>query len=389
MEILYIPQLSMYDKKTGKLTPEADGNLNMMQNFINEWHKYKPNDNFNILLPSEIMWWPDRIKGNKKRLYYKDYVISSRINRFNFPMKEISNLIECIEKPELIITDVIELVGNIKAMFKVNFGYIPKIISNIRHVDENINYDYIWRVIDGIDNSNYCTILSESMRGLLLEQLEDCLPFHMIESFKEKLEVFEPSVSKDELFKDLEGYKIDDSKKIITFPGRLSKGEESRTNYDKFIEAINKLREIRQDFEVYFTDPNNSINPHFIKTRDWIKTINKDRKEFKNLLNKTDIIVSLMNIQGFGGISIREALQYGCLPILPYVHEYKRMQANDFPGFIKGELTIESLVEKLNWALDNCWEEDFNRMKYAEQFTIESQMKNLITKLEVIINDKA
>lgn len=171
-------------------------------------------------------------------------------------------------------------------------------------------------------------------------------------------------------------------KKVITFPGRLSKGEESRTNHDKFQEAIQILREKRQDFEVYLTDPNSAINDF---RPEWVKTIKKDRYEFLNLLDKTDIVVSLMDIQGFGGISIREALLFGCTPIIPYQHEYTKMAPKDYNGFIKDNITVEKLVEKLNWALDNYTFYDFTQN--GMQFTVEKQMKNIMNQLEVIIND--
>jgi hypothetical protein len=122
--ILYYPQMSMYDKQTKELLPAADGNINMMRNTILEWKKYRPDDVFYILLPSELNFSDKLAKilppgtNNAAPLFYDSYVVSARINRFNFPMNEISSILKNI-KIDLLINDVIELTGNFKQMFRI------------------------------------------------------------------------------------------------------------------------------------------------------------------------------------------------------------------------------------------------------------------------------
>jgi hypothetical protein len=391
--ILYIPQLSMYDKKTGKYLPAADGNLNMMKNFINEWLIHKPYDSFGILLPDQpdvVFWFYDNISPKPSKifgLFYNNHVISARINRFNFPMKEISNLINPNMKIDLVINDVPELSRNIIAMFEVNFGYSPKIMSNIHHMDDinedKSKYNYFLRVFDAIECSDYVTILSESMRDMLYDALYHYLNPILAGDLYIKTFVFEPSVSAKELDKYKSMARIWDSKKkIITFPGRLSKGEERRTNWDVFLEAIQQLRDYgRDDFEVYLTDPNNSAN--FDKQPEWLHFIEKDRDQFLRLLHKTDIIVSLMNIQGFGGISIREALQFNCYPVIPYKDEYKLMAPSGHNGFVDDIMAVNLLIYALNTALDEA-KPSFNNYGYAEKFTIEYQMPELLKHMESV-----
>jgi glycosyltransferase involved in cell wall biosynthesis len=398
--ILYIPQLSMYDKQTKKLIPEADGNINMMRNTILEWQKNRPSDNFYVLLPSELSntnkmraILPD---GTKKcyPIFYDNYVVSARINRFNFPMDEFSSLIIKDIKMDLVINDIIELTGNFKQMFKIQFNYEPKIISNIRHLDDNINYSYMYRVIDGIMQSDLVTILSETMKNNIYGQLEDLTNYNLANELFNKIIVFEPSISYNELSK-YKAYKGND-KVIITFPGRLAKGEERRTNWDKFIEAILLLREKRQDFEVYFTDPNNSLNNEIIEQKEWTKTIKKDRDTFLDLLAQTDIIVSLMDVEGFGGISIREALLFDCLPVIPKKDEYKKMAQKDYPGFINSPIDVTDLVGALEWAIIKSvmvkkikrryiWNKPIDFRDYGKQFTIEEQFKNILPKIEEML----
>lgn len=392
MDILYYPQVSMYDKLTGKYLPEADGNINMMRNFIKEWKNHKPNDNFYVLLPKtkEMITYAYDNMYYAKPIFYDNYSKSARTNRFNFPMFEFKTLLDINIRPKLVITDVIELARNFRALFNVELGYNPKIISNIRHVDEidlrNAKYDYTFRVIDGIKTSDYTTILSQSMKDILLKNISYLLHAELVDEVGDNLEVFEPSIS----WKELDQYKVthlpDKENKIITFPGRLNKGEERRTNWDIFQQAILKLREERQDFTVYLTDPNNSMTKEFKENVvDWVKTINKDREQFLELLNETSVIVSLMNIQGFGGISIREGLLMGNTPVIPYNQEYIRMAPSDYKGFIKGEITVDKLVNAMNWALDNYY---LDLGKNAMQFTVEQQMKDLITKVGVILNEQ-
>lgn len=391
--VLYYPQCSMYDKSTKELLPEADGNIAMMRNTILEYKKHRPDDMFYVLLPSELS---DRDKmtailppgtKNAAPIFYHNYVVSARINRFNFPMKEFKEILR-YKKIDLIINDVIELTSNFQQMYNIEFGYKPKIISNIRHLDDVINHYYMHRVIDGINQSDMVTILSDTMKDKLLEQIEIILGERRYES---KIITFEPSISYDELVKyqnNAVAKELD--KVIITFPGRLSKGEENRTNWDKFIEVINMLRKKRQDFEVYFTDPNNSINQHYVEAQDWIKTIDKDRHQFLNLLNKTDIIVSLMDVEGFGGISIREGLLMNCMPIIPHVHEYKKMAPDEnYPGYIDSPIRVNELALALELAIasinQNRQIKKYDYNFYGIQFVVEEQFKKLLPKIKEML----
>lgn len=391
MNILYIPQLSMHDKVTGKYIPESDGNLNMMRNFIKEWKKNRPEDNFFVVLPDQID--TRELNIDCKYFLYKNYVVSARINRFNFPMKELSEQFMHWNF-DLVINDIPELSRNIISMFEVLLGQSPKIMSNIHHMDDindtKTKYNYFMRVFDAIECSDYVTILSESMKDMLDKAMMKYFSLGTRIKFMSKVFVFEPSVSHYELsqLKKSFHYKEED-KKIITFPGRLSEGEDKRTNYNTFLNAIYLLREERQDFVVYLTDPNNVLGIT-INTDFWINTINKDRIQFLNLLEQTDIIVSLMAIQGFGGIAIREALQYGCMPVIPFTGEYKKMKPEYYEGFIEGEITVSKIVDVLNFTLNNA---DYYKqyisadsIKEASKFTIEYQMPQLLKHMEGVLN---
>lgn len=391
--ILYYPQCSMYDKQTKQLLPQADGNINMMRNTILEWKKYRPEDMFFILLPSELKNKLHFILPSSTlkaaALFYDSYVISARINRYNFNMNEISSILKDI-KIDLLLNDVIEVTPNFKQMFKIKLNQEPKIISNIRHVDESDKSDYILDVLSGIIKSDLVTILSESMKPKLRNQLiEACIDVKTANYIVHNIQVFEPSIS----YKEIEPYTrnavIKDKNKVrITFPGRLSKGEERRTNWDKFMQAILKLRGYRYDFEVYFTDPNNCFDGDSLG---WIKTIDKDRNKFLNLLNQTDVIVSLMDVEGFGGISIREALLFNCLPIIPKVHEYKKMAEYYYDGFVESPINVDELVEKLYWIIDEVKvnKKIYDFSLYGMQFTVEEQFKKLLPKIEVLLNEES
>lgn len=397
MNILVYPQLSMYDKQTKKLTPQADGNINMMRNTINEWAKHRPQDKFYILLPSELSFKHVNyfnllnINADYDALFYDSYVVSARINRFNFPMNEFSSILRDI-KIDLLINDVIELTPNFKQMFKIEFSYEPLIISNIRHVDNGLTSPYIYNVIAGIKQSDLVTILSESMITNLKDQIHyyglNKEFINMLFAYH-KLTVFEPSISLAEIEPYTRNAIIKHlDKPIITFPGRLSIGEESRTNWDKFIDAIIILRQKREDFEVYFTDPNNALDNGVIEQQEWTKSIPKNRNAFLNLLNKTDIVVSLMDIEGFGGISIREALLMDCMPIIPYAHEYKKMAPNEnYLGYIFDKVTVEQLVDALDWAIMKVKrkEKPYDYQAYGKQFTVEEQFKKLLPKIEEML----
>lgn len=390
--VLYSTQLSMYDKQTGKLTPAADGNINMMRNTINEWCKHYPEDMFYILLPKELIDFDLNIRGYHTILYYNNYVVSARINRFNFPMNEFSSILKDI-KIDILINDVIELTSNFKQMFNIQFNYKPKIISNIRHLDDVINQFYMFRVVEGILQSDITTILSETMLEKLKEQTKELTGQNIIG--QDNVIVFEPSVSSAEISKYSSSARVFDlDKVIITFPGRLSIGEEGRTNWDKFLKAIGLLRYKRQDFEVYLTDPNNGMASKLeqgLYQENFVHTIPTDRDSFLKLLNKTDIVVSLMDIEGFGGISIREALLMNCMPIIPEVHEYINMAPDDYEFFVDSPIDVDDLENALNYAIiavqvarrridktGGVLKRRFDYVEYGKKFSIEEQFKKLL-----------
>jgi glycosyltransferase involved in cell wall biosynthesis len=243
----------------------------------------------------------------------------------------------------------------------------------------------MFRVLDGIIQSDLITILSDSMRWKLEMQLNEMIG--SCRNLMDKVISFEPSISETEILPYTEAAKIlHEDKIIITFPGRLAKGEEGRTNWDKFIEAILQLRNKRNDFEVYFTDPNNALNNDVIEQQHWTHTIPKNRHTFLNLLNGTDIIVSLMDIEGFGGISIREALLFNCRPVIPYVHEYKKMiEDKTYPGFVQKPITVENLVRCLDWAVSQGHKPSPFYSYEGKQFTVEEQFKKLLPRIEEIL----
>jgi hypothetical protein len=243
----------------------------------------------------------------------------------------------------------------------------------------------MFRVLDGIIQSDLVTILSSTMHSKLELQLREMIG--ACKNILDKVKVFEPSISEAELFKySMNAKQKDLNKVIITFPGRLSIGEERRTNWDKFTSAIWKLRQKRQDFEVYFTDPNNALDIG-TEVSQWTKTIPKDRNTFLNLLNKTDIIVSLMDIEGFGGISIREGLLMDCMPIIPMAHEYKKMAPEHYLGYIY-DAEVNQLVDALEWAIYKVKnrEKPYDYRAYGKQFTVEEQFKKLLPKVEEVLN---
>jgi glycosyltransferase involved in cell wall biosynthesis len=251
----------------------------------------------------------------------------------------------------------------------------------------------MFRVIEGILQSDMTTILSEAMLEKLKEQTKELTGQNIIGH--NNVIVFEPSVSSVEISKYSSSARIFDlDKVVITFPGRLSIGEEQRTNWDKFLKAIGLLRYKRQDFEVYLTDPNNGMPSKLeqgLYQENFVHTIPADRDSFLKLLNRTDIVVSLMDVEGFGGISIREALLMNCMPIIPEVHEYINMAPDDYEFFVDSPIDVDDLENALNYAIiaiqvarrrigktGGVLQRRFDYVEYGKKFSIEEQFKKLL-----------
>jgi hypothetical protein len=79
------------------------------------------------------------------------------------------------------------------------------------------------------------------------------------------------------------------------------------------------------------------------------------------------------------------------MPIIPRVHEYKKMAPTIYPGFIESPIDVIELANKLSWAISAVKEnrtlrnQIYDYEEYGKQFTVEEQFKSLLPKIEELL----
>ena len=156
------------------------------------------------------------------------------------------------------------------------------------------------------------------------------------------------------------------AKQLIVFPNRIT--DPDYTNGLKFIEAMEKLAELRDDFMWTVTNPGqkyvknvelDGIHRNFLLVSEDDLT----RAEYATLLGNATLHCSLFIEEANGGCACREAMHLGSLPIIPFANEYTKLAKPNWPGYfnVNGKgLEIDSLVAAIDEVLNHVdeWEHD-------------------------------
>lgn len=171
----------------------------------------------------------------------------------------------------------------------------------------------------------------------------------------EKVSVFPHGISFDtfdnvDFINIYQEFSINDSKKIISFVGRMSN---ENYIYD-MIDSVKKLSKLRDDFILVFLGAGNEY--------DNIAQIVSDEKlegiiklvgfQPKNIVINTrkQSYASFCLMAGFSLIEACAARR----PVISYdIEWHEELVKNDISGYLIGEGNIEEIVEKLDYLLDN------------------------------------
>ncbi|MHA1755517.1 MAG: hypothetical protein ACTSVV_02020 [Promethearchaeota archaeon] len=362
INILYIPQLTVFNKQNGKCLITADSNIVIMQGIINEFLKQNLPVSFYIIMP-DISLIGDFNESFNKTVFgkennninwitFKYFPSHSFAQRYHFDFKQWEIFKEF--NIDIIINNTAPLTKNLRCLFKL-FGQNPKIISFI-HFFDDIRFkkvpseiSYTLRQLESIFCSDLVVTQSETVK----EQIE----YNFKNIFRGKhninIEVWNCTYSQNEIDK----YKTNEKflKKTIIFPNRLS--STGYSNHKRFFEAVNKIYRKRKDFQVIINNPTSSYTLTQLKKEcQPIIFINKgkflSREKYLNILWKSDIGVALFTQEGHGGVSSKEFAAAECLPVFPKTNEYKFLMPITYKGFVKKDLS--NLEESLNYVLDIC-----------------------------------
>jgi len=350
-KILYILQQSIYNKNEKWLT--ADSNIQMMRGLLKEiHHDFK----WDILIApikdfADIKSYKEIFNSPNVKFIPWKRPISAFDNRYHFDTVEFKKIIEK-GKYDIVWSNISELTRNIKTVLTYAKSQ-AKIIHACYWMDcpcigeekvsKTISYD--WRQFDGAECADVVAFTCGSTKQAFFDNAKRKFNKKYINNIKKKSIIFDFGFSLREILDNYNPEKF--NKATIVFGNRLS--EINYTHHEEVIEAVNKLYKRRKDFQIIFTNPSQKVKwsdlkkkvkPLFVYSE---KPLN--RKEYFDMLTRSDISVSLYFIERYGGCFSREAIGAGLLPVVPKVYEYKRILGNRYPFYTKLN-NLERVLEK-------------------------------------------
>jgi len=353
IRILWYPELSSWNKQTDKVILSADSNGLVLYGFLKFFDK---DTTVTVILPDtdriydcdDIVY--KTIEEKARFIIDIDMFPNSFAQRYTFDFVKLYNLID-LKNYDVLINNEISLTRNWRALQLAQKADKLKIISwfhfvvfpNDLKVDANINYWY--RELDGMLVSDAIFFQGKAVKDEVIKYLE--------RNYKNLAKVIRDkcyNVNFVYSYEDIMEHKIKKSyeKIIIIIPNRISIATRY-SSHDLFIKVLNILAK-KYDFEVWFTNITQSVSTGELK--------NVCKFKFKNLsesrvLNRTEyykklweaniVLVGLQDLHG--GASLREAMAAKCLPIMPYMYEYKNLMPKTYFGYYN--FNVNSLKQSL------------------------------------------
>jgi len=392
MNILYIVQQSIYNNENKWLS--ADSNIQMTMGIVNELI-LKTDWNVDIMLApldqfEDLKDYQNLCLNESPRIRFisRPGPVSAFTNRYHFDAEDFEFILTH-GKYDVIINNIIELTRNIKTVLYDNKLKAKLIVGNYwidcpevgeGKVPQNISYD--WRQIDGAECADLITFTCYSTKKIFFQNLE-----HKFSSKSLSIVLQLKSVIWDFGFsaEELDRYKTNEKfdTPTIVFPNRLS--GINYTHHKEFIQVVNELYDEGLNFQVVFTNPSGKVSWDFLKREvKPLKIISENplsRKEYVELLWKSNIVASLYTIERYGGCANVEAIYCGNYPVMTNFGEYTRRVQKDFNNFVETDLS--NLKEVLKNALTKKPHEKF----YSENKNLVKQNSSYEVVSKYVISD--
>lgn len=380
-------QQSIYD--TQKKWISADSNINMFAGIVSSILELRPNWKFCVLIgvPFKDIENPNQILNHKNVGYIKnDYPVSSVLSRYHFDANKAAKLLDSI-RPDVIWNNIPSITRNWRAVMSelesslclrpllINCNYWIDTKTEPKVADDRVAYGL--RQIDGALAADLVPFTCESTKEIFLREVFFESGLSNQRRVRGNSTIWDFGFSTKEMDKYFVGRRF---KKItIIFPNRLSRI--NYTHHKEFIEAVNSLYKERKDFQVIFTNPSHKISWQWLHENvASLKIIANhilNRKEYVELLWKSDIVVSLYDKERYGGCANVEAIYCDCLPVMTRYGEYETRASKSYPFFVELPLTANKIKDKLNDAIDfvkSC------KIQIKDWTIIESDLKQRIKK---------
>lgn len=409
LNLLYILQQSIYNKKNKWLT--ADSNINMMTGMLREVTRLRPDWHFYILIAklkdfADISSYDEIFKHKNVHFIPYDFPVDAFLNRQNFDVKKFHAMWNKLPSIDVVWNNITELSRNIKT-YLVRAKSDAKLITTCywldapeigqEKVDRSISYD--WRQFDGFECSDLAVFTCHSTADAWRKNALAKFRFGYTSKIIMKSTIWDFGYSESEL----NGYNLvpkklvkeKDGKKTILFLNRLS--GINYTHHQEFIEALQILKGIREDdWQVVMTNPSQKFSAKELQENVpnlWLYQGGKalTREEYVWLLSLGDISVHLFERELYGGCSHRESLYMGNIPVTPKVFEYKRIQGKRYPFYtsVKPSHIADALNKALNFIDKNKsprWLKDMKIRNHESSF--EAISGRVVSDIETLFKEE-
>jgi len=354
---------------------------NLITSLPKDWRYY-------WLIPENIteeqkQWFLD--SNDNISLIPYPYSTSIHQNRYNFYGNVLKKNFPYTKDIDIVLNNQPEVAANLKSFFDNQRRDNPPIFNFFHWIDceESRKFaqelaGYFWREYDGILNAEISYFHNEYAYSLfnymVNKEIKNPYPFYY--SF------FNPPATS---FGSSQIALPD--KKIILFNHRLN----NTTNYKFFIDCIEKLHEIRDDFVVWFTDDSDK-NKSRILEKPYIINRSLSSEEYGYLLSNSYFSVCVHKGYSTWNMAVIDAINANCFTIVPstekvYIDMFKQADLTMYHSN-----TIEDIVSKMNSLLDTPSIELKNRTKEIKRifpnYFSNSCFENIKNNIEISIGKR-
>lgn len=301
-----------------------------------------------IKKPEELAWFTE--SNENVELIPYPYSTSIHQNRYNFSLNTLSKYFSYGYDIDVILNNQPEVSANLRAWAANQRRDIPIIFSFYHWIDcaESSPFGkslsgYIYRQIDGAENSDYIMFHNEYAYNLFQRETDNIMKD---KDFSNKVRFFHPSSTKfTPVPFDLE---VPEDKKIILFNHRLNE----TTRWREVVEIMDKIYKERQDFVLWVTDDSKLKEFEYLKSKPYIKVKSLQDGEYGYVLSKAHF--SICNHRGYStwNMAVIDSIANRCLALIPNREVYQSMFKNSIRHFGRdfahdGNLK-QMIISKLN-----------------------------------------
>ena len=356
LRILVYLNPSNIDKTTHKFRLQGDSGFLLVKNSILALNK-RQNWHFYLLVP-DLECWPDKPKNVTLVPY--PYVNDALNSRFHFDTNALCEYFNNYAHDiDLIWTMLPEQAGALRAFANKRREEIP-IFSYInwwdyRSADKGYEPSYLWRLVDGFENSDLVGVQSEWM----LECLKND-PRLAKNADLGKARVIPPKTHKTDI-KGKSGY-------FIAFPHRISQ----ESGFHEFMDLVRD----RLKFKVWVSNLNNApienepmVDSGMIESHD----------DYYTYLSKSRFGVSYHVGYSMWSMSVLDMMAVGKVVLVPNKSAFPEMFGNGYPFYFSNK---EQFLDKFEY-LQTCAQEELemwgerNRMLAQKYFSWDKQAEDL------------